>query len=520
MSTQAKVVLLGVLVLAVVGVLIWDRSTMPSIKKGPDLARRDASSSAADASGPVPVATLDTAPPAQGYTPVSVSPGPTESGPNAAVVEIGGSPTVFPEGSRGGGAPAPSVRQDPAVDSTTASAAPASHAGARPVEEPAAATAAAPAQAGATEPGSAARTAGARTEAPVQPAEAFAGKSSNADPGASPDREGSAASAPSAPAPSAPLEPELVSHREPLKPAASDLPAQNDPRNPPQNPPHVAPREPAPANPPAASPEPAAAPAGVLGGVNYTVQPGDHLWGIAQKFYHDGNRFNEIFEANKDVLANANTTLVVGAVLRIPEVKPPPPSTPAAAPVLPAGQKSWTVHQGDTLVEISKKVYGSSRHWRAIAEANKKELPDPDHPKVGQLLVLPEIQEKSKPTGAPGATPAADEPTGKDVYTIKEGDLLENLADRFYHDRRLWMKILEANPSRLKDPQSLRVGQKIVIPGVDVGAEPAKGTEAPKAGDAPKGAGERRNPPPAPEQRQQESSSLGTPVHQTSLIDD
>ena len=38
------------------------------------------------------------------------------------------------------------------------------------------------------------------------------------------------------------------------------------------------------------------------GGQNYTVVSGDTLWGISQKFYGKGSKYNIIYEANKDVI--------------------------------------------------------------------------------------------------------------------------------------------------------------------------------------------------------------------------
>ena len=49
----------------------------------------------------------------------------------------------------------------------------------------------------------------------------------------------------------------------------------------------------------------------------YTVQSGDTLSGIAQEFYGDGNRYNEIFEANRPMLKDPNM-IYPGQVLRIP----------------------------------------------------------------------------------------------------------------------------------------------------------------------------------------------------------
>jgi nucleoid-associated protein YgaU len=59
------------------------------------------------------------------------------------------------------------------------------------------------------------------------------------------------------------------------------------------------------------TPEPAAEP------VFHTVAKGDTLWAIAQKTLGDGNRYNEIFEANKPMLAHPDK-IYPGQVLRIP----------------------------------------------------------------------------------------------------------------------------------------------------------------------------------------------------------
>ena len=42
------------------------------------------------------------------------------------------------------------------------------------------------------------------------------------------------------------------------------------------------------------------------GGRRYTVQPGDSLSAIAQRFYGRANEYNKIFEANRDKLSDPN----------------------------------------------------------------------------------------------------------------------------------------------------------------------------------------------------------------------
>ncbi len=50
----------------------------------------------------------------------------------------------------------------------------------------------------------------------------------------------------------------------------------------------------------------------------HVVAPGDTLWAIATAAYGDGNRYNEIFEANKPMLKDADS-IFPGQVLRIPQ---------------------------------------------------------------------------------------------------------------------------------------------------------------------------------------------------------
>ena len=53
------------------------------------------------------------------------------------------------------------------------------------------------------------------------------------------------------------------------------------------------------------------------------------------------------------------------------------------------GGQSYVVQSGDTLVSISRKFYKSSKRWKAILDANKKNIRDPKDLTVGQTLVIP-----------------------------------------------------------------------------------------------------------------------------------
>jgi nucleoid-associated protein YgaU len=51
----------------------------------------------------------------------------------------------------------------------------------------------------------------------------------------------------------------------------------------------------------------------------YTIVKGDTLSGIAKKFYGDGNKYHQIFEANRGIIKSADL-IYPGQTIRIPKV--------------------------------------------------------------------------------------------------------------------------------------------------------------------------------------------------------
>jgi nucleoid-associated protein YgaU len=49
-------------------------------------------------------------------------------------------------------------------------------------------------------------------------------------------------------------------------------------------------------------------------------------------------------------------------------------------------------------------------------------------------------------------------------HVVRQGDTLSKIAEQCYGDRSLYPKIFEANRDVLKDPNLIRVGQKLRIP--------------------------------------------------------
>jgi NitT/TauT family transport system substrate-binding protein len=91
-------------------------------------------------------------------------------------------------------------------------------------------------------------------------------------------------------------------------------------------------------------------------------------------------------------------------------------------------------------------------------------------PPPAETKVIPP-QEKMRPVSKqiPSSTETPSviaKPTkpGAQEYTVKLGDTLSKLAERFYSSMSKWEKIYEANKDTLKSPHYIYVGQKLIIP--------------------------------------------------------
>ena len=58
----------------------------------------------------------------------------------------------------------------------------------------------------------------------------------------------------------------------------------------------------------------------------------------------------------------------------------------------------------------------------------------------------------------------ANLPVPAKVYEVVSGDTLSKISKKFYGDASKYMKIFDANKDQLKDPDKIKVGQKLKIP--------------------------------------------------------
>jgi len=96
--------------------------------------------------------------------------------------------------------------------------------------------------------------------------------------------------------------------------------------------------------------------------------------------------------------------------------------------------------------------------------ANREERPAPaaqiaQETAVQNSLKARPAREEAKPVSVPAAK------SGQ--YTVETGDTLSYLALKYYGDQYKWEKIYEANKQTMRNPNSLYVGQKIMIPFLD-----------------------------------------------------
>lgn len=71
-------------------------------------------------------------------------------------------------------------------------------------------------------------------------------------------------------------------------------------------------------------------------------------------------------------------------------------------------------------------------------------------------------------TATAAATPQALQPapaqSAVDTYVVQSGDTLSRIAGKVYNDPSKWEAIFNANRATLPSPQSLKVGQTLVVP--------------------------------------------------------
>lgn len=157
----------------------------------------------------------------------------------------------------------------------------------------------------------------------------------------------------------------------------------------------------------------------------YTVQAGDSLWLIA-------NRFNTTVDELKRLNNLTSDTLQIGQVLRLPGS-----STPIVPPT--DNTTSYIVQAGDSLWSIANKFGISVDELKRVNNLTSNVL------QIGQVLQIP-------------STENGEEDTGQIVYTVKSGDSLWSIANQY------GVSVNDLINSNNLTSNVLSIGQQLIIP--------------------------------------------------------
>jgi two-component SAPR family response regulator/LysM repeat protein len=174
----------------------------------------------------------------------------------------------------------------------------------------------------------------------------------------------------------------------------------------------------------------------------YTVQPGDTLFSIAERFYGTGDEFPRLVEANLDrpmrdgAAFSAEGVIQTGWVLRVPLAN-------TKLNVDDNGQAWYTVERGDTLWGLSARFLGDPTRWPELFQSNQgasldhaRTLTNPNLIWPGLRLTMPVTVEQDTatlpppPAVAPPPLPPADDgstlqapsaPSGAQTVGVQNG---------------------------------------------------------------------------------------------------
>jgi nucleoid-associated protein YgaU len=125
--------------------------------------------------------------------------------------------------------------------------------------------------------------------------------------------------------------------------------------------------------------------------VTHTVDQGESLWEIAEKYYLSGYNWIDIAEANN--LSNPDI-LEPGQELTIPDSERKTitvtelPETGIVEDIEIEGD-TYTVTEGDSLSKIAIRAYGDMFDWTKIWSANRDQISNPNIIEPGMELKIP-----------------------------------------------------------------------------------------------------------------------------------
>ncbi len=234
-----------------------------------------------------------------------------------------------------------------------------------------------------------------------------------------------------------------------------------------------------------------------LSGETYLVQPNDNFWSISKKVYGSGRYFEALAKYNANVVTDP-TKMKPGLKIATPtanELQARYPQLLAAAGTQDVVQDPqslglpgdiYVAHSGDNFWEISKRLYGDGKYFRALEQHNSVIVNDPQKLKPGMKLAAPKAAwlHAKYPQLVGSAAPAVqelrraqpdryqpDEPAGffvgpgqQPMYRVGTRDTLSEIAQSYLGRSSRWIQIYQMNRDVLTDGNALNVGTVLKLP--------------------------------------------------------
>lgn len=138
-------------------------------------------------------------------------------------------------------------------------------------------------------------------------------------------------------------------------------------------------------------------------GIYFEIPSGSELFAVGLDAYDNGWYFSHsteylnaglpILQGNSNVSAPAPAPAPAPSETQTPAVTVPEPEKPTPAPETApvAAVNTYVVERGDNLSKIAAKVYGDSKYWRTIYNANSKEIKSDYIIYANQILTIPAL---------------------------------------------------------------------------------------------------------------------------------
>lgn len=131
------------------------------------------------------------------------------------------------------------------------------------------------------------------------------------------------------------------------------------------------------------------------------------------------------------------------------------------------------VQEGENYTKLSKRVYGTTRYFSALAVFNQHRIPDPRRMRPGMIVLTPNRQllEEKYPQLFIDSQPRIVEPPGfllledgSPAYRVGDRETLSDVSKKHLGRASRWIELYEMNRSVVNDPNKLKPGTILALP--------------------------------------------------------